>query len=227
MVDFFDMNEYLKNIFTNFLTLTNTRFYIYYFLIIIGSYFFVFSGFDWKYLIFVSSNIPNYFLFIADVLGFTIPVLLIVALFIFYKAKNTNFSRKIFLSISETIIFSFLTTTIIKIFTGRESPPHAHGFISQPDISSWVDNSYNFHFGFMREQVIGGFPSGHSTVIFSLAFLIYFLFPKRYWLQVFSFLVATFIGLGVTFGFHWFSEFYSGAILGFVIARIVSEKNTK
>jgi membrane-associated phospholipid phosphatase len=84
-----------------------------------------------------------------------------------------------------------------------------------------VDNSHNFNFGFFREQVVGGWPSSHTTVAVALAVTLIMLYPKSYFIKIFSLGAAAYISLGVTFGFHWFSEFVAGLLLGIVIGRVV------
>lgn len=64
-------------------------------------------------------------------------------------------------------------------------------------------------------------PSGHATVFFALATLVYFVNRKYFW----WFLVgAIFIGFGrIAVGVHWPSDILAGAFLG-VLAVILSHK---
>ncbi len=103
----------------------------------------------------------------------------------------------------------------IKVFTGRISPPH-HGPFD-------VDISSAFQFGFMEHHIIGGWPSSHATVMFALAACVWVLFPQAQRFRL-ALLVSTFfVALGVTFGFHWFSEFVVGACFGTIIGDAVGK----
>lgn len=86
-----------------------------------------------------------------------------------------------------------------------------------------VDNSRAFNFGFMNEHVIGGWPSSHTTIAFALATTLSLLLPPRFYVRAILFSVALFIGVGVTFGYHWVSEFVAGACLGVAIGLVVGK----
>jgi membrane-associated phospholipid phosphatase len=195
------------------LNLFNTKYLVIYLFAILGTAVCVYSGFDWWYLLFVSNTVPMPVLFIADILGFVIPISLL--LYLFCLKKN----RQYFGTYVTSILLALGGTVVVKAFSGRESPPHEHGFVSQGDPSMWIDNSHNFNFGFMQEQIVGGFPSSHAAVVFAIAFTTLYLFPAKKKLQLLTFLLALFVALGVTFGFHWFSEFLVGAILGYITAN--------
>ncbi|WP_146756516.1 phosphatase PAP2 family protein, partial [Shigella flexneri] len=53
------------------------------------------------------------------------------------------------------------------------------------------------------------------------AFLTLFLFPNDKRLQLGAFILAVFVGIGVTFGFHWLSDFFAGVVAGYVVGRVV------
>jgi membrane-associated phospholipid phosphatase len=219
------MKNYLKNFLFLFTGFFQKRFIRYYLLAIFGTVLIVQTDFDWYYLIFVSSHFQKYILFLTDILGFIIPFLFLIFVIAYTYLFKNHETRKFHLlklhALVDSIFLGFLSSVIIKIFTGRQSPPH-HGLVAD-----WVNNSHNFNMGILQEQIFGGFPSSHTTVFFSLAFTIYFLYPKKYFLKYFSFLVAMAIGLGVTLGWHWFSEFFAGLILGFVVANIVKDNFDK
>jgi membrane-associated phospholipid phosphatase len=199
----------------------NPKYLIVYSIAIFGTVACVYSGFDWWYLLFVSNTVPMPVLFVADILGFVIPISLLLYLFCSKKSKQY------FGTYITSVLLALGSTIAIKAFAGRESPPHEHGFISQGDPSVWIDTSHNFNFGFMQEQIVGGFPSSHAAVIFAIAFTTLYLFPTKKKLQVLVFFIAFFVALGVTFGFHWFSEFLVGAILGYIAANSSCIQNNK
>lgn len=210
------MKSYLRDFAFLFSHLLDTKYLKYYLIIIFATSFLVLSGFDWGYLIFMHKHVPQMFLFLFDVFGFIFPISLLIGTFIYYHKKKNIFAEKLFKVSFYSIGLAYLSSTFIKIFTGRISPPFRGDYIQ------WVDNSHSFQFGFMREQIIGGFPSSHATIFFALAFSFYFVFPKNWKLQFLSFLVASLVSFGVSLGFHWFSEIFAGMILGFVVGKIVS-----
>lgn len=200
------------------------RFIPYYLMMIFGTYIMVVSGFDWLYLLFVSKNINKFLLFFFDLLGFLFPTLLIATSFFYYLKKKNRFSKKVFYTFTQAVLLALASSMFIKVFTGRVSPPLRGTYLT------WVDNSHMFQFGFMREQIFGGFPSSHATVMFAIAFTFCFVFSKydfkKYRLYTISlFVLATLVGLGVTLGFHWFSEFFAGCILGYLVAKTIQNSH--
>ena len=179
------------------------------------TYILVVYGLDWKYFLFVTTHIPKLFLFIADAAGFLIPVFLPICIFLFSKTKGSKLLSILALAVSYATVLGFVLSMAIKSLTGRVSPPdHATIF---------VDNSREFHFGFMREQIIGGWPSSHAMILFAIAATITTLFPSSRKIQIISFATAFCIGIGVTFGFHWLSEFIAGACFGTILGSLIGK----
>lgn len=209
------MKKEIYTFFRIFLEIFSKENHIFFLAIILGTILIVLSGFDWYYLILVNNYIPREILFISDVLGYFLPTILILFLFIYSLRKPSQTIKKIFLIVLYSTSLSIFTAGIIKALTGRTSPPHHGSYLT------WINNSMDFNFGFMREQILGGYPSTHTTIFFALAFSLLFLFPNFKKLHIFSFILTCFIGLGVTLGFHWFSEFFAGSILGFIISKSI------
>ena len=179
--------------------------------------FLVFSGLDWSYLVFVINNIPVYLLLLTDMLGFLVPIFLTLALAFLVWQKKTLVYEIYLKACVYAILLGFSLSTFIKIFTGRTSPPH----IGHNETLNLVDNSRAFNFGFMREQILGGWPSSHATVMFALATTLSILLPAHWLIRLGLFSTALFIAIGVTFGYHWFSEFIAGSLLGISIGLVV------
>ena len=179
----------------------------------------VVSGMDYTYLEFVSGAGLWNWLLLADSLGFLMPFIIPVALYflakkmqnqaLFIKAKATVFA----------VVIGFTVSMFLKAITGRQSPPHAHH--NEPLVL--FDNSHHFQFGFMREQIIGGWPSSHTTIAFALAMTLAALSSGNKKWNIVYFIVAFGVGIGVTFGFHWLSEFVAGAIIGSCIGKVTGE----
>jgi membrane-associated phospholipid phosphatase len=147
-----------------------------------------------------------------------------------------SFTLALFRAALLALVVGLALSTSFKALAGRESPPHFHTADRLHLAETWVDNSAAFQFGFMREQVFGGYPSSHATIYFAFAFLMLYIYiyGKRQHaggcttlkvvhssLLVASFLVALYIAIGVSLGHHWFSEVLAGAMLGLIIARSV------
>ncbi len=179
--------------------------------------FLVWSGFDWTYTVWVLTTIPFTVLIVADVVGFLIPIFLPLGLWCMAYLRPGFHWRVAAVATSYAVALGFTLSMILKAFTGRTSPPHWHHGVAQP----LIDNSHAFNFGFMNEHVIGGWPSSHTAIAFALATTLVLLLPPRWYIRAFLYLVALFIGIGVTFGFHWFSEFVAGACLGIAIGLVV------
>lgn len=180
---------------------------------VVSTYLLVASGLDWHYFLFTYNDNTRPILFLADGLGFLIPLLLPAFLFIHARKREAGYTKVLAVTVAMGI--GFFASMSIKAFTGRMSPPH-HGPFD-------IDISGAFQFGFMEHHIIGGWPSSHAAVMFALATCIFILFPHSRKLCIASFCAALFVGVGVTFGFHWLSEFIAGACLGAVIGHAVGK----
>jgi membrane-associated phospholipid phosphatase len=184
---------------------------------VIGTLFLIGTGLDWIYLVFVLNVVPSTLLFVADLFGFVLPILLIVVSLSVLLVSRKKLYRMYAEATLYAILLGFSLSTIIKAFTGRTSPPHRH----RGEDLVLIDNSNGFDFGFMNHHVIGGWPSSHATIAFALAVTLALILPKRWYIQTILFGIALFIGIGVTFGFHWLSEFVAGTCLGTAIGLVV------
>lgn len=185
-----------------------------YIVAVILTYVIVATEVDWTYFLFVMKNIPRPFLFTADILGAIIAIFLPLALLALAKYRKDQSLRLLGLATASATIIGFLLSTIIKVFSGRVSPPD--------DALIFVNNSHQFLIGFMRTQIMGGWPSSHATIAFALATVISILCPYPRYIKIAAFGVALFVGIGVTFGFHWLSEFVAGALLGIAIGHSIA-----
>ncbi len=179
--------------------------------------FLVHTGIDWAYFLFVCTHAPTALLHAADMLGFVLlPLVPILVLLIGFIRKQAVFLRAGVLGLYAVVV-GFTLSILIKAFTGRTSPPHRH----HGEDPVLIDMSHDFNFGFMEHHVIGGWPSSHATVAFALATVCALVLTKRLSLRVLCYPPALCIGLGVTFGYHWLSEFVAGALLGTVVGLAV------
>jgi membrane-associated phospholipid phosphatase len=190
------------------------------------TYLCVVSGLDWQYNYFANTevNIRTNWLSLADMLGFVLlPIFALGTYGYAYFTKN-SVARILARAALLSLIAGLILSTSIKIVTGRESPPHFHTIDRLATAATWVDNSNNFQFGFLREQIFGGYPSSHATIYFAFAFLTHHLYIREKkkvlkYLSLAAILAALYISIGVSLGHHWLSEVLAGAVLGCIVGR--------
>ena len=186
---------------------------------IICTFILVKTGMDWMYLVYVFGAVSPVLLSVADITGFLLPAILPLALFLVFRVTSKKLYRVYFEASLYAVLLGFTISTIIKVFTGRTSPPHYHHGEMQP----LIDNSNAFHFGFLQEQIMGGWPSSHATIAFAFAVTFAILLPPRWYIRTALFSFALFIAVGVSFGYHWLSESVAGALLGVTIGLVVGK----
>lgn len=176
------------------------------------------SGLDWEYFVTVRNLNLDYLFFPAIVIGAIVPIILPITLIIVGKIKN---SKKISVSgwcLAQAVILGSIISSMYKAFTGRV----------QPNLVDLInDVSHSFQFGFWRHGVFWGWPSSHTTIAFSMAFALMGLHVENKKVVFFSLLYIFYIGIGVSFSVHWFSEFVAGAIIGTVIGVTVGKSFVK
>ena len=209
--------EYLARYVQFVLQIFSARFFLFHIIAIVSTILLVSTGLDWAYFVYVLNAVPTSFLYIADATGFILPGLLIMVSIGILVVSRKKLERLYAEAMIYAIILGFTLSTVIKAFTGRISPPHFH----YGEAQAMIDNSQAFNFGFLRESVMGGWPSSHATIAFAIAVTLILLLPKRWYVFVTIFAPALFISIGVTFGFHWLSEFIAGTSLGTVIGLVV------
>jgi membrane-associated phospholipid phosphatase len=197
--------------------LISWRFLPLYLLAIVSTYTLVQSGLDWQYIVWVYQHDLNTALYTADIIGFLVALFLPLTLYVMAHFFKRAIYQTYTLATSYCVLLGFTVSTFIKMFTGRTSPPHYH----HGEELVLIDNSHAFNFGFMREQIIGGWPSSHTTIMIALATCLWIMLPIRWWYKLPIAGVTLFVGIGVTFGFHWLSEFVAGALLGIAVGTVV------
>ena len=91
------------------------------------------------------------------------------------------------------------------------------------NVSALIDSSHGFQLGFLKGGIFWGWPSGHTTVAFSMALCLTTLYPKNKIVVLCALLCAFYVGLAVSVTIHWVSEFAAGAIIGSVIGMTVGK----
>ena len=205
------MKQSLRRFAVNFVAVFSGRKLILHGIAIVLTAVLVLSGFDWWYF---TSQIPTVrmILFPAVIIGFFLPIILPIVLYLVGKIGNYKRMVCTAFALAQAAILGSLISSIYKAFTGR----------LQPDFRNMTtDISHNFEFGFLRHGVFWGWPSSHTTIAFSMAFTLIFLYRGNRGVMAGALLYALYIGLGVATSIHWFSDFAAGALIGTAIGITV------
>ena len=152
------------------------------------------------------------FLFPAVIIGFFLPLILPIGLYLVGKIGKYKRIVLTAFALVQAEILGSLISSIYKAFTGRIQPNFRN---------MTIDISHDFQFGFLRHGVFWGWPSSHTTIAFSMAFTLIFLFRDNKAILAGALLYAFYIGLGVATSIHWFSDFAAGALIGSAIGITV------
>lgn len=112
---------------------------------------------------------------------------------------------------------SFFVEQALKGFSGRRRPFAADG------VDRWSGPAGFFkRYDRANDGLYDSFPSGHSTVAFSLATVVALQYRHRTWVPVLAYTLAAGVGLSrVTLDRHWLSDVVVGAVIGHLVARLV------
>ena len=169
------------------------------------------SGFDWMY--FRATRPFARYLFPAVILGWRVPVVFPIALYIIGSIRKDLRTVCTAFSTAQAAVIGLLISSFYKAFTGRPGLRYS--------ARTLVDSSQEFHFGFLRGGVFFGWPSSHTTIAFAMAATVWTLYPSSKAARYGVLLYALYIGVGVSMTIHWFSDFVAGAIIGTVIGFTV------
>jgi membrane-associated phospholipid phosphatase len=180
------------------------------------------SGGDWAYYRWTRAE--TFFVLARPALGLgtLMPVLWPLALLVAGLASKNRRLITTAWALGQAALLAYLITSCYKAITGRRPPPF-HGAFRAPamNVSAVIDSSHGFQFGFLKGGIFWGWPSGHTTVAFSMALCLTVLYPKNKIVVLCALLCAFYVGLAVSVTIHWFSEFAAGAIIGSVIGMTV------
>jgi membrane-associated phospholipid phosphatase len=180
------------------------------------------SGGDWAYYRWTRTG--TFFVLARPALGLgmLMPVLWPLALLVSGLALNNRRLITTAWALGQAALLAYLIASCYKALTGRRPPPF-HGHIGTLALggTALTDTSHGFQFGFLKGGIFWGWPSGHTTVAFSMAICLIMLYPKNKAIVFSALVYAVYIGFAVSVTIHWFSEFAAGAIIGSVIGMTV------
>lgn len=179
------------------------------------TYLMICSGIDWLLAVFYNQHDIFVWMAAPFVLGgMAIPFVIIYVYYIRYKKNTTPFAKTQFFRSLYSFGFSYLTMTVLKVFTNRvDMEPFEP--IGNTDISN------QFRFGFMNsnswwESFSEGWPSGHTMIAVGMAIAIHPLLKSKFWKSV-NIIYPILVAWSVSTAFHWLSDVLSGAIIGLVV----------
>lgn len=211
------MKRFLKNTFYIIIEIFKWPNILWHLLAILLTYFIVIMGIDWWY--YVSTRfVSHYYWFPAAFVGGLLPVMVPLVLYFFGKLIKDLVIKNAGAALFQASLLGSVISSTYKAFTGRIPPKF--GEIS-------IDISNGFQFGFWENGIFSGWPSSHTTIAFAMAVCLIMLFPKSKTMRYGALIYATYIGFGASVGFHWFSEFVAGAIMGSLIGYVVGKRYKK
>jgi len=180
-----------------------------------GSYGIVKSNTDWEIFKFMNEHEAiGYAGFSGVIVGGLTPLVLPLGLYYYGKANSNNELQNTALALGQAAIISYFISSGYKAITARRGPDVF-------DNENKTNYSEDFKFGLFNRGVFDGWPSGHTTTAFAMAFTLRELYPENETIQIGSLIYAVFIGLSVSTNIHWFSDAFAGAFIGYAIGKTV------
>jgi len=125
------------------------------------------------------------------------------------KIKSAKKLTNFFISSFIYILTVGIITQIIKHVVGRPRPNHTD-----------FENVFNFKY-FTMESNFHSFPSGHSSTIFIVCFILVSVLPK---LKYFFYFLASIVAFSrVIVSAHFFTDIVAGAILALILFKVLNK----
>jgi membrane-associated phospholipid phosphatase len=182
------------------------------------TYVLVTSGFDWWYYQITRSPKLNGLALAAGGSGFVIPVVVPVGMYLIGRRRANVALVNAGAAAGQAAILAYVVTSVFKAFTGRTQPAVTY-YLAAP---SEIDNSREFHFGFLQNGIFWGWPSSHTAVACAATVVLLLVSPNKA-VRIAAFLFAGFIAAGASVGFHWISDVAAGVIVGSLIGAVVGK----
>ena len=160
----------------------------------------------------------GWFTEIPPVLVALAPLITVIFAVKAFILKRINYSEYVLLSTSITLICVYALKNLLKWVFGRYWP--LTWYHNNP---SWIQNhAYGFHWFagsfFNGNDAMASFPSGHTTVMFTVMSMFALYYPRFRYPLLF---IACAEGLCmILFDYHFFSDVIAGMLLGTTVALI-------
>ncbi len=178
---------------------------------------FLFDFFLETNLNFKNDNLKNFFVNITELgnsLWYFVIIFFFIILFLFNKKINLfNIKKQESIIYSLCLAFSMLLisgilTQILKHLFGRPRPNYTD-----------FENGFSFNF-FALDSNFHSFPSGHSSTIFMVCFILASFLPR---LKYYFYFLASIIAFSrVVVGAHFFTDIIGGAILSLIVFKTLN-----
>ena len=212
------MRKFLNTLPQNIIACFENNNWIWHIIAILLTIVIVTTNTDWNYFTHTRSDILSYIFSPAKVLGALVPIFLPLYLIVGGFYTKQKIKEILGWAILQAVVIGSFISSFYKFFTGR----------IQPNLQNITNNiSWDFQFGFFRHGIFWGWPSSHTTIAFAMAITLIYLFPKNKVVKILSLIYAFYIGIGVSFSIHWFSDFIAGAIIGTITGIVVARSYKK
>ena len=182
------------------------------------TYLLVTSGFDWWYYESTRNPALNGLALAAGGAGFVVPVVVPLGLYVIGRSRANLPLLFAGAAAAQAVIVASVVSAAYKAITGRSQPVVTYYLASPSDI----DNSREFHFGFLRNGIFWGWPSSHTAVACAAAFALVLVIRHKT-VRIAALAFAGFIALGASIGFHWLSDVAAGSIMGTLIGAVIGK----
>ncbi|MDR3049863.1 MAG: phosphatase PAP2 family protein [Elusimicrobiota bacterium] len=184
----------------------------------IGTYGFIESGIDWQWNRLAYNNRGlEYAGYPSGAIGMLVP--LTVPIYIYVSGRNKKDTRlqTLGLAVAQAEILALGIHSAMKAVTGRRAP----GIIDRDP--QQTDYSDDFKWGLFERGIGWGWPSGHTSNAVAAATVIAEFYKDNFKIKAAAYGYAAFIGIGMSFGGHWLSDVFAGALVGYAIGKTVSK----
>jgi membrane-associated phospholipid phosphatase len=157
----------------------------------------------------------------AVTLDETLPISTGVFLYILGKLNSDNQMVGASYAVLQTGLITLAYISFLKAITGRAYPkandaPSDRGLVSQ-----------TFHYGFLRDGVYHGWPSGHTGAAMAVASSLSHYYPDKTWLKILSYSWVAYSAASVTVNhkgtMHWFSDAIAACFMTYSIGKSVGD----
>lgn len=212
------MKEFARLFPRALLTVFAPRYLAYHLAAVVLTWLIITTGFDWYYFEAIR-NSSYYLVFVylslaAGMVGFFLPLTLpIITVAVGYIKRDYKLIYTAFAIATAGFVVSIVAGGY-KALTGR-----AHPLLW--DAGPLRDTTHDFAFGLFNNGIFWGWPSSHTAVAFAMSVTLFILYRRNRTFGLFMLLYALLIGIGVSFAFHWFSDFIAGIIIGSIVGKVV------
>jgi membrane-associated phospholipid phosphatase len=155
----------------------------------------------------------------AVTLDETLPITTGAFLYILGKISSDNQMVGASYAVLQTGLITLGYISLLKAITGRAYPkandaPSDRRLVSQ-----------TFHYGFLRDGVYHGWPSGHTGAAMAVASSLSHYYPDKTWLKILSYSWVAYSAASVTVNhkgtMHWFSDAIAACFMTYSIGKSV------